>query len=133
MQLRKWQSDWEGLAIKIVDTTNENYDASWVQDLIKHRFYSWGGRSSIEVFEGRGYSPSVFTYLPSIFCRPDLLFQRCSSRRRVVADDCAKYRILRTCRYFAVFGGGARGAHPPYLLIYPAFSAVPIFFSALFF
>ena len=42
-------SDWEGLAIKIVDTTNENYDASWVQDLIKHTFYSWGGRSSIEV------------------------------------------------------------------------------------
>ena len=55
MQLRKWQSDWEGLAIKIVDTTNENYDASWVQDLIKHRFYSWGGRSSIEVFEGAGW------------------------------------------------------------------------------
>ncbi|XP_063677465.1 transient receptor potential cation channel subfamily M member-like 2 isoform X3 [Bolinopsis microptera] len=49
VQLRKWKCEWEGLAIKIVDTTNENYDANWVQDLIKHRFYSWGGRSSIEI------------------------------------------------------------------------------------
>ena len=28
--------------------------------------------------------------------------------RRVVADDCAKYRILRTCRYYAVFRGITR-------------------------
>ena len=47
--LYPYLSEWEDLAIRMITEVQDNYDTKWVQDLINHRFYSWGGRSSLEV------------------------------------------------------------------------------------